>query len=242
MNDANQEVVDVLDMFLRTATTCPRIAAVDDADGEASYADILSLAARVARTLGSVTENPCPRVLVALAPSRRAYATMVGALMAGGTFCPVDLTGPEGRNVRICAAFAPDVIIVEGTVPSFLSALPLTTPRVDLLRQLHEAHADPSTQRSEVAYVIFTSGSTGRPKGVKIGRRGFSHFLGVAKTYFRLSPGARWAQFSNLGHDLGVMDVFMALTQGATLVPLRRLAKITWRLLEIGAILESRGK
>ena len=140
--------------------------------------------------------------------------------MAGGTFCPVDLTGPEGRNVRICAAFAPDVIIVEGTVPSFLSALPLTTPRVDLLRQLHEAHADPSTQRSEVAYVIFTSGSTGRPKGVKMGRRGFSHFLGVAKTYFRLSPGARWAQFSNLGHDLGVMDVFMALTQGATLVPL----------------------
>ena len=220
MNDANQEVVDVLDMFFSGAKECPRIAAVDDADGEASYEELMSLACRVAGTLGSVTENPCPRVLIALAPSRRAYAAMIGSLVAGGTFCPVDLVGPEGRNATICKAFAPDVVFFERTVPPFLSALPLTTPRVDLLKQLRQVEARPSPERSDVAYVVFTSGSTGRPKGVKMGRRGFSHFLGVAKTYFGLSPGERWGQFSNLGHDLGVMDVFMAVTQGGTLVPL----------------------
>ena len=220
MNNANQEVTDVLDMFLARAKDCPRVAAVDDADGEVSYEELVSLACRVAGTLGSVTENPCPRVLIALCPSRRAYAAMVGSLVAGGTFCPVDLAGPEGRNATICEAFAPDVVFFERTVPSFLSALPITTPRVDLLKQLRQAEADPSTERSDVAYVVFTSGSTGRPKGVKMGRRGFSHFLGVAKTYFGLSPGERWGQFSNLGHDLGVMDVFMAVTQGGTLVPL----------------------
>ena len=220
MSDASQEPSDVLEMFLARVKECPRVAAVDDADGEFSYEELASLAFRVAGTIRSVTDNPCPRVLVSLAPSQRAYAAMMGSIVAGATFCPVDLSGPEGRNAAICEAFAPDVVLFEKTAPSFLSSLPVTTPRRDLLKQIGDAEGQPSAEHSEVAYVVFTSGSTGRPKGVKMGRRAFSHFLGVARGYFCLTPGERWGQFSNLGHDLGVMDVFMALTQGGTLVPL----------------------
>ena len=84
----------------------------------------------------------------------------------------------------------------------------------------------PVTERSDVAYVVFTSGSTGRPKGVKISRRGFSHFLGVCQSYFDLSPGEKWGQWSSLAHDLGIMDVFMALTQCGTLVPLNEAERL----------------
>ena len=207
-------------MFLARVNECPRVAAVHDAAGECSYEALASLAFRLAETIRSVTDAPCPRVLLSLAPSRTAYAAMLGSIAAGATFCFVDLTGPESRNAAICEAFAPDLFLFETTAPSFLSSLPVTTPRKDLSQQIEIAEGQPSAEHSEVAYVVFTSGSTGRPKGVKMARRAFSHFLGVARGYFRLTPGERWGQFSNLGHDLGVMDVFMALTQGGTLVPL----------------------
>ena len=88
------------------------------------------------------------------------------------------------------------------------------------MKPLSMRSVSPATDRSDVAYVVFTSGSTGRPKGVKMSRRGFSHFLSVCQSYFNLSPGEKWGQWSPLAHDLGVMDVFMALTQRGTLVPL----------------------
>ena len=145
---------------------------------------------------------------------------MVGTVIAGGTFCPINARGPEGRNAEICRSFLPHVVLYEKTPPSYLDALPVTTHCLDT-RQLGNQRLEvPVKEQSDVAYVVFTSGSTGTPKGVKVGRRAFSHFLQIASKYFNLPIGERWAQFSNLGHDLGIMDVFMALAQGGTLVPL----------------------
>ena len=220
--DSGQEPVDLLDAFFRCVQDYPRVPAVETVDGTHSYEEIASLASQMAATIQQLTENPCPRVLIALPSSQRAYAAMLGSLIAGGTFCPVEITetGPEERNAAICKDFAPQVVLYENTRPSFLSALPDTTPSADLMKPLSMRSVSPATDRSDVAYVVFTSGSTGRPKGVKMSRRGFSHFLSVCQSYFNLSPGEKWGQWSPLAHDLGVMDVFMALTQRGTLVPL----------------------
>jgi len=145
---------------------------------------------------------------------------MVGSVIAGGTFCPINTRGPEGRNAEICRFFLPHVVLYEKTRPSYLDALPVTTHCLDIRQLGGQSLEVPAREQSDVAYVVFTSGSTGAPKGVKVGRRAFSYFLQTASKYFDLPAGERWAQFSNLGHDLGIMDVFMALTQSGTLVPL----------------------
>ncbi len=145
---------------------------------------------------------------------------MIGSLIAGGTFCPLNLEGPQGRNAVIARVFAPAIVLYDGTPPSFLGDIPAATSQIDVSRLGPHSLDGPATEYNEVAYVVFTSGSTGQPKGVKIGRAGFSHFLAVARSYFDLPIGQRWGQFSNLGYDLAIMDVFMAATQGATLVPL----------------------
>ena len=216
---SGQEAVDLLDAFLARVRECPRVPAVETVDGAHSYEELESLAFQLAATIHHLTDKPCPRVLIALPPSERAYAAMIGSLIVGGTFCTVEMTGPDGRSATICEAFAPEVVLYERTLPGFLSsALPVTTPRADVLNPLPTRSGRRATDRSDVAYVVFTSGSTGRPKGVKISRRAFSHFLGVCQSYFNLSQGEKWGQWSSLAHDLGVMDVFMALTQRGTLV------------------------
>ena len=217
--------LDVVEAFLRQAQSTPDMAAVDDGGVAVTYREFSSRAYQFAGTIRA-SSGPSPRVLLALPPSPSAYAAMIGSLIAGGTFCPVHVAGPEGRNATVCEAFCPDIILHEGSSPPFLDASPVTTPRVDVLRPGTLMLDTPAVERSEVAYVVFTSGSTGNPKGVKVGRRGFSHFLDVVKGYFDLSPGERWGQFSSLGHDLGVMDVFMALTQGGTLVPLNEAERL----------------
>ncbi len=219
---SSREPVDLLDTFFGCVRDCPKVPAVETGDGAYSYEEIASLASQMAATIQQLTENPYPRVLIALPSSQRAYAAMLGSLIAGGTFCPVEITetGPEERNAAICKDFAPQAVLYENTRPSFLSALPDTTPSADLMKPLSMRSVSPATDRSDVAYIVFTSGSTGRPKGVKMSRRGFSHFLSVCQSYFNLSPGEKWGQWSRLAHDLGVMDVFMALTQRGTLVPL----------------------
>lgn len=214
---ADSKTVDVLEMLLQQSGSNPAVAA---GDVVVTYGELISFATQIASEVIEKTAEPCPRILIALEPSYSAFAAMIASLMVGGTFCPIDVAGAAERNAAICKAFHPEIVIHGGQPSTVLDALPLTTHLVDVSRLKAGGSVADVTEFCEVAYVIFTSGSTGTPKGVKIGRRSFSHFIGVAQKYFKITTGEKWAQWSNLGHDLGVMDVFMALAHGGTLVPL----------------------
>ncbi len=211
---------DLVDAFLSQVRSRPHVAAVEHKGASTSYDELSALAGRIAGSVQHAISKPSPRVLLALPPSTYAYAGMIGTLIAGGTFCPINIEDPEGRNASITRTFSPDVILFDGTPPSFLDDSPATTPRIDVSRLETYFLDRPAADYSEIAYIVFTSGSSGMPKGVKIGRAGFSHFLKITRTYFDLTSGERWGQFSNLGYDLAVMDVFLSITQGGTLVSL----------------------
>jgi D-alanine--poly(phosphoribitol) ligase subunit 1 len=214
-------MADVIDTVLSQVLLHPHLTAVEHNGVPTSYEELGALIGRIAASILSVASAPGPRVLLALPPSPAAYAAMIGTLKAGGTFCPLNIVdGPPDRNAAIARDFSPDVILFDRTPPSFWDDSPATTPRIDVARPGTQCLESPVVEYSEIAYVVFTSGSSGHPKGVKIGRTGFSQFVTNARPYFNLTPGERWGQFSNLGYDLAIMDVFLALTQGGTLVPL----------------------
>ncbi|MCI0383180.1 AMP-binding protein [Streptomyces sp. CNQ085] len=69
------------------------------------------------------------------------------------------------------------------------------------------------------AYIAYTSGSTGLPKGIPQSHRTLAQFVEWFTTEFGIGPGSRVAQWSAPGYDAGLVELFAALTTGATLCP-----------------------
>lgn len=222
-------MTDIVEAFQKRVAKHPQTIAIQHPGDSYSYEALELAAAGLAARIRAASNESQPRVLILLSRSPSAYIGMLGSLFAGGTFCAIPLrtdrgTGtdeyPPERVLQFVAAFRPHLILREvGSHPT-VEALPRDIGRLIVSDFGTERLVAATEASSATAYVVFTSGSSGQPKGVEIGRRAFSHFLQAAQSYFAITEGERWGQFSSLAHDLAVMDVFLALSQGATLVPL----------------------
>src|SRR5260370_39742381 len=88
-----------------------RRSAVDHAGETTSYEELSASSFRFAAAITDVAPVPGPRVLLALPSSASAFAGMVGSLIAGGTFCPMSMLGPDVRNAEISRAFSPHIVL-----------------------------------------------------------------------------------------------------------------------------------
>ncbi|TDB76412.1 AMP-binding protein [Micromonospora sp. KC723] len=77
----------------------------------------------------------------------------------------------------------------------------------------------PAIDPAAPAYVAYTSGSTGVPKGIVQSHAALAQFTRWFAGEFGIGPDSRVAQWSAPGYDASLMEVFAALTAGATLCP-----------------------
>lgn len=213
--------VDLIERFFAAAEAHPEAVAVSMKGApDEPYG---ALAARVQAIAGALSwAGEAPRVLICAPKGAGAYGAMLGVMMAGGVYAPLDLEGPAARRRLIMEAFEPQAIITGGDA-GVLALDEMGGPPPGALVIPDHAHGAPLTvpkPRHELAYVMFTSGSTGAPKGVMVGRAGLEGFIDWAVGRLPLGPGARMSQFPNLGFDMSALDIFASLSSGATLVPM----------------------
>src|SRR3546814_15702031 len=103
-----------------------------------------------------------------------ALAAVLGIMMHGASYVPLDLDAPEDRKAFI-ASEAKLAAIVSGQADIVAGMVPIV---VDLaLTPVHDAALlpDPGIVPGDEVSVIFTSGPTGPPKGVAIQPRNHSY-------------------------------------------------------------------
>ncbi|MCR8981703.1 non-ribosomal peptide synthetase [Brevibacillus laterosporus] len=69
-----------------------------------------------------------------------------------------------------------------------------------------------------LCYVCFTSGSTGKPKGVMIEHRGVHNFIEAAVKIIPFEEGKRLVSVTNISFDVLVLETFVPLLKGVTVV------------------------
>jgi amino acid adenylation domain-containing protein len=208
----------VVDLFAESAAKYSNSDAIAFEDRTLSYADagrVSTALAGILRARGADQERP---VAICLPRSEMVPAILLAVLKAGSYFVPLDPTHPRQRLLDIVEECAPAVVLVSDQTREIFtgSDLPLLDP-------LHVA-ANESAATSQLpvagdkAYMIYTSGTTGRPKGVVIRHNSLLNFLLAMRDKPGLNHGDRLLAVATLSFDISVMDMFLPLACGATLV------------------------
>ncbi|MEU9252703.1 non-ribosomal peptide synthetase [Streptomyces sp. NPDC048270] len=187
-----------------------------------TYREFWQAAQAVAARLRAAGIGRGHRVGVLTGKRVHAVPAIVGTLLAGAAYVPLDPRSPAARLAEIlddaeCAAVL--------AAPDLLAGLPagLTTPVIDIQAAAGGPAAEPEAGRpgplpDDLAYVVYTSGSTGRPKGVEIRHRAIASYVHWKVRHHGLDLHTRVLQLPSLAFDSSVADLFPVLASGGRLV------------------------
>ncbi|QOD81531.1 amino acid adenylation domain-containing protein [Chromobacterium haemolyticum] len=200
--------------IIRQARTAPEAVAVRQGAATLSYGELLRQAEDIA---GALRQSGVARgdvVAAIVAPGPRAVAALLGIVMAGAVYLPIEPSWPAARIEELLGeAGARHAVVSEGGW-----TLPVQALRLDLPLPRGDAGPAPDLEAGDAAYVIFTSGSTGRPKGVLIAHEAAANTIDDINERFAVGPADRTLCVSSLAFDLSVYDIFGLLAVGGEVV------------------------
>ncbi|MEV1329758.1 amino acid adenylation domain-containing protein [Micromonospora costi] len=194
------------------AARTPDAVAVRQWDDRLTYRDLLERAAGVAAALRERGVGRQSRVGVCGHRRPELVATVLGVLLAGACYVPLEPGGPRRRLREIAEDAGVTVVVGDAAAAEFgdmagveALGLPGTAP----LAPCPARPGDP-------AYVLFTSGSTGRPKGVLTTHRNVVEFVHGVVALSGAGAGVRSLGIASLGFDAATMDLFVPLLLGGS--------------------------
>jgi amino acid adenylation domain-containing protein len=224
----------IIEDFVRQAELYPNALAVEHAGIGVDYSTLLGRSSAFARRLNALGIGHNDRVALALPKSIEALACLIGVMMTGAAYVPLDAGQPEARIGRSLHDCEPRAIV---TTPPLLERLLAIEPSLQREIQAlithgtcripgaieHDFRQKESTFRPTTsvspdspAYILYTSGSTGEPKGVVHSVTSAAQFVNWAVRTFRLDCSQVLANFAQFSFDLSILDLFGALTTGAS--------------------------
>lgn len=198
--------------FLREVLAADPDRVALEADGvTVTYGQLLARAGGIARALRRAGVDRGDAVLVALRRGPELPAGLLGVLLSGAAYVPVDPKHPEARTRCVIEDAAPTALLTDGS-------LSLALPTVDVREVADAAPPDALPAPDDLAYVLFTSGSTGRPKGVEITHGNLAAFLRAMLHVPGLGPSDRVLAITTPGFDISTFELFGPLMVGARIV------------------------
>ncbi|WP_313823480.1 Pls/PosA family non-ribosomal peptide synthetase [Citricoccus sp.] len=204
----------LVDILQSTIADHPGSPAIDDGHALLTYADLGTQTDAMARRLWSMDIGVGDRIGIRV-PSGSAdlYIAILGVLVAGAAYVPVDADEPDERAETVWTESAVCAVISEGLTITARSGVP-------------SQGNNPDPHPNDDAWIIFTSGSTGKPKGVAISHRSAAAWADAESEMFLqnapLTPGDRVLAGLSVAFDASCEEMWLAWRSGACLVPAPR--------------------
>ena len=201
-SDKKFEVKPLHELFLQQAKRAPEHIAVKDSVSEITYSELAEKAEQTAFMLRKQGIGAGDYVAVRSFRRKETIIAILGIIMAGAAYVPIDADNPEARQMEIIRSSGCKAVL-NGDEPAEAVMIDDVLPEV-------------STE--SIAYVIHTSGSTGNPKGVMITHKAAANTILDINSRFEVCGDDNIIGLSSICFDLSVYDIFGALSAGARLV------------------------
>ncbi|MDP9120741.1 MAG: amino acid adenylation domain-containing protein, partial [Acidobacteriota bacterium] len=229
--------------FLAQAALTPDRVALISGDEQLSYRELREEATRLARGLAALGAQAEVPVGILLERGAGRIVALLGVLIAGAPYLPLDPALPRERIGEHLADSGASIVVTREELLVRLPKAPIATLCLDRNDRKgrddrhgcegrdgcddregrHDRDGGQIARRrgrtgGHAAYVMYTSGSTGRPKGVLIEHRAAAWYVRCAVANFDLAPSDRALQFASLSFDVSVEEIFPILAVGGRLV------------------------
>lgn len=205
------------ELFAAQAARTPDSVALVSAKETLTYQELQTRANRLAHRLRELGAGPGELVGLCVGRGTGIVEGMIGVLASGAAYVPIDPGLPAERIAFILADTGLSRIVAdagtEGLFAGFAGQL-VRVDRPELFAELPASAPEAGTGPRDLAYVIYTSGSTGRPKGILMPHEPIVNLVRWQKTVMPATEETRTAQFSALGFDISLQEVFSALLYG----------------------------
>jgi natural product biosynthesis luciferase-like monooxygenase protein/amino acid adenylation domain-containing protein len=220
-NFAPQSSVLLHELFTHQARLQPNALAIITPTFRLTYGKLEAAAVAFAYELRHQGVQPNQLVAVVMEKGWEQVVAVLGILIAGGAYLPIDASLPQERINHLLEVGQVTIAI---TQPQYHSSLEWPVSFKTLIVETDSLPSStllplPPTQTvDDLAYVIFTSGSTGKPKGVMINHRGAVNTVLDINQRYNVVSTDRVLALSSLSFDLSVYDIFGLLAAGGTIV------------------------
>jgi D-alanine--poly(phosphoribitol) ligase subunit 1 len=203
-----------------------------------TYEELGQFAGDIATRLEESTP-PKSRIAVFSHRNPIAYSGLLGTLLSGRTYVPINPRFPIDRNLDILKMADVRAVICDPACAEVLSTMRTSLPSdlVVLTPDLAQTpqHAGPWTlppkarvakggsprthpvTRNDIAYLLFTSGTTGHPKGVPVSHGNLLSYLANITQLLNPQSTDRSAQLAELTFDMSIHEMFIAWSTGGSL-------------------------
>ncbi|MBC9716065.1 amino acid adenylation domain-containing protein [Streptomyces sp. TRM66268-LWL] len=188
-------------------------------DARLTYGELYARAAAIAVALQRRGVGPGDRVAVHGEKTAGAVTALLGAVLAGAAYLPLDPAAPAERRRMLVEDAAASCLLASGARARQLTEQNLATS-VLVIDELAatEVPADWRPARpapEDLVYVLYTSGSTGRPKGVCIHHHALDTFFEAVDPVLGITADAVCLNTTALHFDGSVADLLLPLVRGA---------------------------
>ena len=205
-------------LFAEAARARPdQVALVDAVSGdEVTYAELAAQAGRVAELLAAQGVRRGDFVGITLQRSLDMVVAVLGVLMAGAAYVPLDSGYPNAQLAEMIARSGVKLVI---GAPLAGLPVPVTGLPVVGRQTASSAGSRGDADGGDPAFTMFTSGSTGRPKAVVIPHRAVVRLV-RRSGFATMTAAERWLHLAAPAFDASTLELWAPLLNGGTVVVL----------------------